>query len=104
MKGQTNNPNGRPKGTPNKITATIRNWIVELINNNRDLIENDFLQLEPKDRLMMLEKLLPYIMPKVLNADEVEGACYTKDDVVEKTDWDNLDGITKGVEKWYDRE
>ena len=104
MKGHTNNPNGRPKGTPNKVTLTIRNWLVELINNNRALIESDFALLEPNDRLAMLEKFLPYLLPKVQTAEEVEGACYTKDDVVEKTDWDNLDGITKGVEKWYDRE
>lgn len=103
MKGQTNNPNGRPKGTPNKITATIRNWIVELINNNRDLIENDFLQLEPKDRLMMLEKLLPYIMPKVLNADEVEGACYTKDDVIEEDGWSMGIATARKVERWFEK-
>ncbi len=95
---------GRQKGTPNKVTATIRNWIVELINNNRKTIETDFAQLEPKERLAMLEKLLPYIMPKVQTADEVEGACFTKDDFVEKDSWSLKDSFsTKDIEKWYER-
>lgn len=95
---------GRQKGTPNKITATIRNWIVELINNNRTTIETDFAQLEPKERLAMLEKLLPYIMPKVQTADEVEGACYTREDI-EENDWSSFDDLTqRKVVKWFDKE
>ncbi len=88
---------GRQQGTPNKVTSTIRNWIVELINNNRATIENDFAQLEPKERLAMLEKLLPYIMPKVQKADEVENACYSKDDIVEDC-WNSMK-----VENWYNK-
>lgn len=90
MKGHTNNPNGRPKGTPNKVTSSIRNWIVELINGNREQLQKDLLQLEPKDRLIMIERLLPYIMPKVANASDVEGACYNKDDFqsTNPMDWD----------------
>lgn len=65
QKGHTGNPNGRPKGTPNKITSTIRNWIIELINDNREQIQKDLQSLEPKDRLSYIEKLLPYILPKV---------------------------------------
>lgn len=29
-KGQSQNPNGRPKGTPNKMTATIREDVLEV--------------------------------------------------------------------------
>ena len=95
---------GRQKGTPNKVTATIRNWIVELINNNRKVIETDFSQLEPKERMVMLEKLLPYIMPKVQSADEVEGACFTREDIEEK-DWSSFDDLTqRKVVKWFDKE
>jgi hypothetical protein len=103
MKGHTNNPNGRPKGTPNKVTLTIRNWLVELINNNRALIESDFALLEPKDRLAMLEKFLPYLLPKVQTADEVEGACYTKDDVVEDDGWSTDIATARKVEMWFEK-
>lgn len=105
-KGKTNNPNGRPKGTPNRVTTTIRNWLVELINGNREQIEKDLKRLEPKDRLAFIEKLLPYLLPKVERADEVEGAAYSKADIVTKTlftDWqDTME--TKAVQRWIDKE
>ena len=31
-KGKTNNPNGRPKGVPNKDTALIRDMIAQALN------------------------------------------------------------------------
>lgn len=64
MKGKTNNPNGRPKGTPNKITKSVRAFIVEVVNKNRRQVIKDLKALDPKDRLIMIEKLLQYIVPK----------------------------------------
>lgn len=64
MKGKTNNPNGRPKGTPNKITKSVRAFIVEVVNKNRRQVLKDLKALDPKDRLIMIEKLLQYIVPK----------------------------------------
>ena len=63
-KGKTNNPNGRPKGTPNKITADMRGWLTAVIDKNRKQTEKDLKRLEPKDRLQILEKLMQYVIPK----------------------------------------
>lgn len=55
---------GRAKGTPNKVTGTVKEWLTDLIDRNRGQIEADLQQLEPKERLAMLEKFMQYIVPK----------------------------------------
>lgn len=55
---------GRAKGTPNRFTGELREWLEQLINNNREQIQADLTALEPKDRLIMLEKLMSYVVPK----------------------------------------
>jgi hypothetical protein len=54
---------GRPKGKPNKVTGNLREWINGFIEDNRQQIQADFKALEPKDRIMMFEKLLKYALP-----------------------------------------
>ena len=66
-RGRTNNPNGRPKGAPNKITTDLREFIGLLLNNNLEQLRADFEQLDGKDRLIMMEKLLSYVLPKLSN-------------------------------------
>lgn len=73
---------GRKKGTPNKVTATTRDSLAKFLHHYEDSkLAKDFDSLEPKDRIVLFEKLLSYVMPKVSSADEVEGVCYTKEDV-----------------------
>jgi len=56
---------GRTKGTQNKVTVELKMWLSELLDMNRKQIEEDFKQLEPKDRLQMFEKFLQYTIPKM---------------------------------------
>ena len=46
-KGRTNNPNGRPRGKPNKVTTDLRKWINEVLSNNQKQFESDLKRLEP---------------------------------------------------------
>ena len=55
---------GRKIGTPNKETGTVKEWIAELIDKNRAQMEQDLAELEPKDRLLIFEKLMQYVVPK----------------------------------------
>jgi hypothetical protein len=63
MKGHTNNPNGRPKGIPNKVTADLRQWITDFLRQNLKQIKKDWRKLEPKERVIAFEKLLKYTIP-----------------------------------------
>lgn len=55
---------GRAKGTPNKISVTTKEWLAYLIDKNRLQMERDLKQLQPKERLVILEKLMQYVIPK----------------------------------------
>lgn len=55
---------GRKKGTPNKVTADMREWLSGLLNDNRAQITRDFSSLEPTDRLFVFSRLLGYVIPK----------------------------------------
>lgn len=55
---------GRTKGTPNKTTSKVKDWISQLIDDNRSQIEKDIKKLSPKDRIQVFEKLMQYVVPK----------------------------------------
>lgn len=71
QKGMTNNKNGRPAGTANKLTSDLRSKINTIIENQIDCIEKDLQALEPKERLQIVEKLISYCVPK-LQAQSIE--------------------------------
>jgi len=54
---------GRPKGTPNRVTAELRDWISFFIHDNKEKIQEDFNSLNPRDRVVLFEKLLKYALP-----------------------------------------
>mgnify|MGYP006872994575 CR=1 FL=1 len=56
---------GRVKGVPNKRNAALKEWLSALLNDNRDLIEADFKQLSPADRVRFVASILPYVVPKL---------------------------------------
>lgn len=64
-KGQTGNLNGRPKGTPNKTTGQLRNAVQAFIENNIERMQENFDLLEPKEKLLFIEKMLNYSLPRL---------------------------------------
>ncbi|MDG1934656.1 MAG: hypothetical protein P8I52_07180 [Flavobacteriales bacterium] len=56
---------GREKGTPNKLTKEIRKILNDIIHKELEKAEENLNTLEPKQRLELLIKLMPYVLPKV---------------------------------------
>ncbi len=55
---------GRKKGTPNKTTADLKQWVFDFINGNLDTFIENFKQLDQKEQFNIMLKLLPYVLPK----------------------------------------
>ena len=71
-KGQTGNPNGRPKGTPNKVTAEMKEKIQLFVESNFETIQKDFDNVDAKDRLIIFERLLKYVIPTKIEQENVK--------------------------------
>jgi len=56
---------GRKAGTPNKLTKELRTALKNILHQEIELLPDHFNKLEPKDRLELLVKLLPFALPKV---------------------------------------
>ena len=62
-KGESGNVTGRPVGAINKNTNKLRDWITEFLEENKDKVRKDWHLLEPKDRIILFERLLKYSLP-----------------------------------------
>ena len=70
--GQSGNPAGRPVGSKNKSSETIRQAYVDLINNNLDNITiwlEKVAKEDPAKALDFMMKLSPFVLPKLNQTD-----------------------------------
>lgn len=69
---------GRQKGTPNKITALAKGMIEKWLEAHNTapkgdvspLIMQDFMELDPRDRVKVTMEFIKIIMPKNISIDE----------------------------------
>jgi hypothetical protein len=71
---------GRVAGTPNKVTSELRKTLKAIVASELEALPTTFEQLQPKERLDLLIKFLPFCMPKV---DSIGGSY--------DTDWTSLE-------------
>jgi len=57
---------GRESGTPNRLTSELRGLLKNVLHKEIERIPEHFKELEQKDRLELLVKLLPFVLPKVI--------------------------------------
>ncbi len=101
-KGTTNNPKGRPKGTPNKTTSELKEWVNNLLDKNKIQFEKDLKAVEPEKRLAIIEKLLQYSLPKQqsISIDAQIAAEYSElEKLLERCPEDVIDRIAEKVEQ-----
>ena len=67
MKGQKTG--GRQKGTPNKLTASMKYLTKALFLNNYELLEQSFQQCKPAERLNFYAKMQPYLCARETSND-----------------------------------
>ena len=55
---------GRQKGTPNRMTKELRSILKDMMYQEIDIIQDHLDQLSPKERIDILIKLMPFVLPK----------------------------------------
>lgn len=55
---------GRKAGIPNKTTAEMRKILQSFLSRKFSELDNIFNELEPKDKVNAIIKMLPYLLPK----------------------------------------
>ena len=83
MRGQKTG--GRTAGTPNKTTKEIRELITDL---SYKYLASDLESLEPRERAVVLTRLLSYVVPRP-GVEDSEEANYIEPLVIVKTEYIN---------------
>ncbi len=65
QKGQSGNPDGKPKGVKNKVNNDLREMISDFLNGEFENIKLDFNKLDTRDKLKFYTDLLQYGLPKL---------------------------------------
>lgn len=56
---------GREKGAPNRLTSEMSSILKNILYYQLNSIEDIFIELEPKDKMEAIIKLMPYVFPKI---------------------------------------
>ena len=70
---------GREKGTPNRITKELRSLLKDVMYDEIGALQERLDALNPKERVELIIKLMPYALPKVTSISHTTN---------EPLDWD----------------
>jgi hypothetical protein len=63
--GESGNPLGKPKGTKGKLSTKVKEALATALEGELENIQELLHQLEPKERVDAVIKLLPFFFPKL---------------------------------------
>ena len=63
---------GRQKGTPNVLTKELRTLLKNVLYNELESLEEKLDELESRERIELVIKLMPYLFPKMTNISHSE--------------------------------
>ena len=101
----TEKTGGRKKGTPNRISGTVKEWIASIIDTNRNKFEEDLELLEPGERVRVISNLLQYVTPKMqsVSPSEMLDAEYRKlEELLESAPDEVVDKIVERINRLKD--
>jgi hypothetical protein len=61
--GKSGNESGRPRGARGRTSEVIRDNIRRFLARNISSLQKDYDKLDPKDRLLLYERLLKFVVP-----------------------------------------
>ena len=72
---------GRQKGTPNKLTKELRSLLKDILYDELVNIEDRLNDLETKERIELVIKLMPFVFPKVSMVSSTENEHFDWSDI-----------------------
>lgn len=82
-KGESGNASGRPIGAKDKLNSDLRQWVKNLLDENKQVFENDLKNIDSEKRLNILTTLLKFAIP-TLQSVSVETQIQTEYKELEK--------------------
>lgn len=68
-RGESGNPNGRPKGSKNRIDKDVKAAMEKVLTFNLEGLQADLDEMSPKDKWQVLNKMSDKILPNLKSVD-----------------------------------
>lgn len=94
---------GRPKGSPNKITATAKEFLQMLSDELRETVLEDVSVLEPLERVKVFIQLQEFLIPKLARVQTIEAEENKTLEIKIVYPQPNLDSLTPQEREVYKR-